>query len=439
MPTDVVSLRRRKQNVTIYVGSDNDWTGRLFCFERGPHSLVIQTPELKIPGYVHFGVDPEADKQYFTTFYHDLEKIAVQHFIASMKAVITYSDPQTLVRNIEFGKTNWAYLVTRKDGSYRLHYKEKPILPISCPPWAPLIPEEDILYTKYINAEDREALWNGRLDCTIGWNDWWREHVDFLMRGHRLLNGLDVTFQVLGHIVRNGEIIGLMTEHAVDDRRVEHRDRAAVYAAVAKVQSRGLAIRLHESNISMHRNQVRFLDAQTVLKLSEVADVDKIVTRYHLQALSTLFDELRQQPNPIPLLRDIQNNAVPFIPVPAPEKPLETNRRHMTSRLLEARQSASNIQTRLPLLKTRNVTDWMEYLQTVREIMQSIKQCAKDVKEIETSILSTERQNDFSEDLRESRAILDTIIFSATRHMRAATRRFESASTASISDAASDM
>ncbi|KAJ6554478.1 hypothetical protein B0H19DRAFT_148456 [Mycena capillaripes] len=145
------------------------------------------------------------------------------------------------------------------------------------------------------------------------------------MRGHRLLNGLDVTFQVLGHIVRNGEIIGLMTEHAVDDRRVEHRDRAAVYAAVAKVQSRGLAIRLHESNISMHRNQVRFLDAQTVLKLSEVADVDEIVTRYHWQALSTLFDELRQHPNPIPLLRDIQNDAVPFIPVPPPEKPLEIN------------------------------------------------------------------------------------------------------------------
>ncbi|KAJ6554415.1 hypothetical protein B0H19DRAFT_146565 [Mycena capillaripes] len=55
----------------------------------------------------------------------------------------------------------------------------------------------------------------------------------------------------------------------------------------------------------------------------------------------------------------------------------------LTSRLLEAKLSA--IQTRL--LKTRNVTDWTEYLQTVGGIMQSIKQCAKDVKEIETSIL----------------------------------------------------
>ncbi|KAJ7630093.1 hypothetical protein DFH06DRAFT_1224873 [Mycena polygramma] len=308
MPTDVVSLRRRRQNVTLYVGSDNDWEGRLFCFERGPHSLVIQTPELKLPGYIEFGIDPEADNLYMTTFYRDLGKIA------------------NLVKSIEFGRTNWAYLVTRKDGSYRLHYKEKPILPISCSPWAPLIPEEDIVYTKYINAEDREALWNGRIvDCTIGWNDRWREFVDFQMRGHRLLNGLGVTFEVLGHIVRNGEIIGLMIEHAGDERRVEYRDRSAVYAAVAKVQSKGLIIGVHESNICIHRGKVRLLDAQTVKKFSEVTDVDDAVTKFHWQALSTLFDELRQHPNPIPLLRCIQNDAVPFVPIPSPEKPLITD------------------------------------------------------------------------------------------------------------------
>ncbi|KAJ7852981.1 hypothetical protein B0H13DRAFT_2083477 [Mycena leptocephala] len=308
MPIDVVSLKRRKHNVTIYVGSDNDWGGRMFCFERGPHSLVIQTPELKLPGYIHFGIDPEADKLYHTTFYVDLEKIG------------------TLIKEIEWGKTNWCYLVTRKDGSFRLHYKEKPILPITCPPWAPLIPEEDILYTKYITAEDREGLWNDKLvNCTIGWNDRWREFVDLLMKGHRLLHGLDVTFEVLGHIVRNGDIIGLMIEHVDDDRRVEYRDRAAVYAAVAKVQSKGLIIGLNETNIIIHKGKVRLLDAQTVRKFSEVEDVDATVARKHWQALSTIFDELRQHPNPMPLLRCIQNDAVPFITVPSPEKPLHTD------------------------------------------------------------------------------------------------------------------
>ncbi|KAJ6554413.1 hypothetical protein B0H19DRAFT_1294121 [Mycena capillaripes] len=108
----------------------------------------------------------------------------------------------------------------------------------------------------------------------------------------------------------------------------------------------------------------------------------------------------------------------------------------LTSRLLGAKLSASKIQTRL--LKTHNVTDWMEYLQNFGGIIRSIKQCAKDVKEIETSILLTiesERQSNFSENSRQSCAVLDAVISSATRHVRAATRRFEYASTANASNA----
>ncbi|KAJ7456984.1 hypothetical protein FB451DRAFT_1275509 [Mycena latifolia] len=306
MHTDVVSLKRRNHNITLYVGCDNDWEGRFFCFERGPHALVIQTPELKLPGYTPFRApDPEGDRLYISAYKFDLEKIS------------------TIVNSFVFGKTNWAYLVTRKDGSYRLHYKEKPMRPISCPAWAPLIPETDLIYTKYITAEDREAIWNGRVvDCFVGWTDRWRDIVDHAMRGHRLLKGLDVTYEVLGHIVRNGEIIGLMTEQAVDDRRVEYKDRAAVYAAVTKVQSRGLIISLNETSISMHRGTVRLLGTQSVRKFSEVKDPEDAADKYHWQTLAAMFDELRQHPNPMPLLRCVQMDVVPFIPVPSPEKPL---------------------------------------------------------------------------------------------------------------------
>ncbi|KAJ6578796.1 hypothetical protein DFH09DRAFT_1148338 [Mycena vulgaris] len=307
MSTNGVSLKRRNPNVTFYVGSDNDWDGRMFCFERGPHSLVIQTPELVLPGYSVFSRTPEGDRQYMSTFQFDLEKIS------------------TMVKTFVFGKTNWAYLIC-KDGSYRLRYKEKPIQPIACPPWATLIPETDLIYTKYINAEDREALWNGRtVDCFVGWNDRWRDFVDCEMRGHRLLKGLDVTFEVLGHILRDGEIVGLVTEHPGDDRRVEYEDRAAVYAAVRKVQSRGLIISLNDSNISIHNRKVRLLGMASVRKFSEFKDPDDAAEIFHWQALSEIFDELRQHPNLLPSLRCLQMDAVPFIPVPSPEKPLVTD------------------------------------------------------------------------------------------------------------------
>ncbi|KAJ7730257.1 hypothetical protein DFH07DRAFT_945457 [Mycena maculata] len=308
MSTDVVGLKRRNRNITLYVGGDNEWNGRLFCFERGSQSLVIQTPQFKLPGYTHFNSDPDADTQYVSTFFFDLEKIA------------------TLVKSMVFGETNWAYLITHKDGSYRLHYKDKPIPPIVCPPWAPLVPETDIVYTRYVHAAEREAVWNGRaVDCLVGWNDLWRSIVDRSMEGHRLLKGLDVTVEVLGHIVRNDEIIGIMTEHTVDDRLVEYRDRAAVYAAVKRVQSKSLIIRgLHESSITIHRGKVRFLDTQSIQKFSAFADTEAATEKYHWQTLAFLFDDLREHPNFMPLMRCIQNEPIPMIPIPSPEKPLDT-------------------------------------------------------------------------------------------------------------------
>jgi hypothetical protein len=44
-----------------------------------------------------------------------------------------------MLKHFVFGEEDWAYLVTRKDGSYRLHYRKKPIQPISTPAWAPLV------------------------------------------------------------------------------------------------------------------------------------------------------------------------------------------------------------------------------------------------------------------------------------------------------------
>ncbi|KAJ6625945.1 hypothetical protein B0H10DRAFT_1999588 [Mycena sp. CBHHK59/15] len=308
MSTGLVSLRNRDPNITFYVGSDNDHEGRLFCFERGIHTLVIQTPELKLPYYTASYRDPVVVGMYITTFNFDLERI------------------QTLIKSVVFGKSNWAYLLIRNDGTYRLVYKQKPLRSISCPAWAPLVPERDVLYTKYLNAEDREGIWNGReVDCLVGWNDRWREIVDLSMRGHRRLRGLDVTYEVVGHIVRDGEIMGIMTEHAVDDLRVEYEDRAAVYAAVAKVQCRGLIISLHESSIMIHHGKVRLLGTASVRKFSEDRRGEAAADIYHWEALASIFEELRVHPNPMPPLRCFQADIVPFIPVPSPEKPFVHN------------------------------------------------------------------------------------------------------------------
>ncbi|KAJ7799797.1 hypothetical protein B0H14DRAFT_3156332 [Mycena olivaceomarginata] len=107
-----------------------------------------------------------------------------------------------------------------------------------------------------------------------------------------------------------------------------------------------------------------------------------------------------------------------------------------TRRLLEAKLSASKIRSRL--LETHSVTTWeelVEYLQNLHEIVQKIKQCAKDVKEIQTSTLLTieaERQRQFFEGIKELREIHDTVISASARHTQTVTRRFESIATSIV-------
>jgi hypothetical protein len=60
----------------------------------------------------------------------------------------------------------------------------------------------------------------------------------------------------------------------------------------------------------------------------------------------------------------------------------------LTAHFDRAKLSASKIQSRL--LETHSVATWeelVEYLLNLRDIMQKINQCAKDVKEIQTSTL----------------------------------------------------
>ncbi|KAJ7353223.1 hypothetical protein DFH08DRAFT_1077472, partial [Mycena albidolilacea] len=82
-------------------------------------------------------------------------------------------------------------------------------------------------------------------------------------------------------------------------------------------------------------------------------------------------------------------------------------------RLLDAKLSVSKIQTRL--LEARSVTTWGEYLEKVKAILQSTNECAKEVKDIQTSILLTieaERQRQLCEGIKEVRKTIDATIYS---------------------------
>ncbi|KAJ7613712.1 hypothetical protein DFH06DRAFT_1344476 [Mycena polygramma] len=95
--------------------------------------------------------------------------------------------------------------------------------------------------------------------------------------------------------------------------------------------------------------------------------------------------------------------------------------------LLEAKVSVSDIQSRL--LKTHDIAEWKEYLHEIKEILQSIDNCAKEMRRIRTSTLLTveaQRRRQLAEGMNE----IDTVICSAKRYAQRSIRRLRPASTA---------
>ncbi|KAF8171390.1 hypothetical protein K438DRAFT_1773236 [Mycena galopus ATCC 62051] len=90
----------------------------------------------------------------------------------------------------------------------------------------------------------------------------------------------------------------------------------------------------------------------------------------------------------------------------------------LTTRLFEAKLSASKIRTRM--LERRNVAsykEFMQYLQYVRDILREIakRRWRKSAQKHWWRIIEAERQHQFSVGIKESREILDTVTSLLTR------------------------
>lgn len=72
---------------------------------------------------------------------------------------------QTLLSEIDFGKTNWAYLTYQNrggPGGYQITQRQRCIPQPCCLPWGRLIYESEVEYTVYGLASDRRGIWNGK-------------------------------------------------------------------------------------------------------------------------------------------------------------------------------------------------------------------------------------------------------------------------------------
>jgi hypothetical protein len=131
----------------------------------------------------------------------------------------------------------------------------------------------------------------------------------------------DLTFPMLGHIVRDGAVVGVMTE-ASHGRLVEFTDRAAVYDAVARMQQKGIIHRnLHEGSVFITDSGVRFLGISAVIVVEDDEELEEQAQRWHWNCLKALFDKLKDKPfNDHPWMRKSPAPALLLPRLPSPNR-----------------------------------------------------------------------------------------------------------------------
>ncbi|KAJ7092482.1 hypothetical protein B0H15DRAFT_834085 [Mycena belliarum] len=295
-----------------YISGLNDSEGRFYALRKsapaGDQLIVIQAVAVVPESNLGLEVVERCSPDWWRQFDYGLEII------------------QTLLQQIDFGRTTCRGYLIGPPNSPRIVFRPQCLPAITEIPWCPLVEERDIEITKWVFAEDRHGVWNGKeVDLFMGWDASNRHFLQRIMAGYRLLmerNLEHLTYRALGHVVRNGtsEICGIMTEPGYG-RMVERSDKSAVYKAIAQIERAGLIYRgIDASNIIFNgEGQIHLLYisalARQPMDSSEQADE---LAHWHWERLENLFKELEAAPNPIPPPRKMQSTpiALPYFPAP---------------------------------------------------------------------------------------------------------------------------
>jgi hypothetical protein len=253
---------------------------------------------------------------------------------------------QILLDDIEFDRGDWLYLLRSEDGSDRLIYRRKPLV-ISNFLWAPLIDEIEIEITRWGIYGTREGWsasgsfesaifthlfvigwWNGRevdvyeptLPSCASLVEWQNEGYLIMQRAG--LN--DLVFQLLGHLVRDGVVVGNVFE-ASHGRLVEFSDRAAVYDAVARIQRQGVIYRdIASGEIFITDTGVRFGGGvSSVILVQDKKKFEEEAEFWHWGKLERLFNKLKDAPfNNAWWTRKMSSMEILIPRLPSPSRPL---------------------------------------------------------------------------------------------------------------------
>lgn len=152
------------------------------------------------------------------------------------------------------------------------------------------------------------------------------------MRAYRVLEGMDLTYEVYGHLLRSdGTVIGLVTE-AAKGRMIKLSDRLLIYSTISTIQGRGCLYRGCGTNRFMisPEGKVRLLEVFSLVRYprEQVRKLEKDAELWHWAELAELFEEFKTHGRygdcrlPPDRFTTSPKNLQLIAPLPGPERPL---------------------------------------------------------------------------------------------------------------------
>ncbi|KAF9484162.1 hypothetical protein BDN70DRAFT_872860 [Pholiota conissans] len=253
----------------------------------------------------------------------------------SMKTFAHYLEIiQMHLDQIRFGETNWAYLLPDKHGGFYIRQREKALIVVTCPLWATMIREDEIEFTVWGQPWDRRGIWKGQeVDILYAWTEVDFLHLDRAMYAYKALAGIDLAFEVYGHLInKDGIVIGLVSA-AAKGRTVRPSDRSLIYHTVSTIQQHGFLYRGCITNqfLITPEGKVRLLELFSLVRYPRAKwkQLEKDADIWHWRELGDLFEELKTYDGiygncrfPPDRLTASSKNLQLIAPPPGPERPL---------------------------------------------------------------------------------------------------------------------
>ncbi|KAF8970678.1 hypothetical protein BDZ97DRAFT_2055199 [Flammula alnicola] len=278
----VLSVCPIPHNVVGFIGGDLGPRPRYLLWKDG-QEITIEAPYYNYENE-HDPDDPDSERK--------LTVKAKQTFAHYLEIIQMHLD------DIVFGETNWAYLLQDRWGGFYIRQKEKIFKTISCPLWAPTIWEDEIQFTVWGRPWDRRGIWKGmEVDVLYAWSEEDLLRLNRSMYACRILEDMDLTFEVYGHLLRkDGTVIGLVSQ-AGKGRMIKSSDRALIYRTISNIQSRGCLYKGCGTNRFMisPEGKVRLLElfCLTQYPQNQSDKLAKHAEVWHWKELDDLFWELK--------------------------------------------------------------------------------------------------------------------------------------------------